>query len=117
METKEFLTTIGERIRAARKAKKISQERLAEMADLHPSYMSEIELGKTNASIYSYYRIATALGIPFGELVNISVGKPDKKTDTELAELLSLMRALPKKKQSIFLTAARGLLDGVRASK
>lgn len=113
MDSKKLLKILGERIRAVRKAQKISQERLAELSGLHPTYISNIEQGKVNASIYSFYMVAHALGIPFSELVGFPSGKTNKIIENELAALLSQIRSLDRKKQAIFIPAAKGLLTGV----
>lgn len=113
MDTKTFLKISGERIRAVRKSHKMSQEKLAELSGLHPTYISDIENGKSNASIYSFYSIADALNIPLSELLNISSNKASRKTDAELLALLSLVKGLDKKRQRIFLSAAKGLISGI----
>lgn len=109
----ELLKILGERIRTIRKARKISQERLAELAGLHPTYISDIERGKVNASLYTFYTIANALDIPFSELVSFPSDKADKKIEAQIAEMLSSLRGLRKKKQAIFLSAAKGLISGI----
>lgn len=113
MNTTTFLKTIGSKIRAVRKSKKMSQEKLAELSGLHPTYISDIELGKVNASIYSFYMVAKALNIPFSDLVGMSQGKTDKDIETEIAEMMGMFRDLDKKKQIIFLSAAKGLISGI----
>jgi len=113
MDTKAFLKIVGDRIRAVRKTKKISQEKLAEISGLHPTYISDIERGKVNASISSFYMVAKALNIPFSDLVNIPSGKVDKNIEVELAECLSRFRGLDKKKQTIFLSGAKGFISGI----
>lgn len=115
MNSAQFRSAIGRKIRAARKARKVSQEKLAELAGLHPTYISDIENGKVNASIYSYYQVANALGIPLSELVSLPVGKTDRMVEERLVELISLMRGLSKKKQLLFLSAAKGLISGLEA--
>ena len=113
MNLDKFLKVIGERIRTIRKTKKITQEKLAELAELHPTYISNIECGKVNASIYSFYMIANALEIPFPELVNIPSVEMDKKIEDEIAVMVSQLRAIGRKKQNIFLSAAKGLIAGI----
>jgi transcriptional regulator with XRE-family HTH domain len=61
---------IGEAIRKYRKASKLSQEKLAEKADLHPVYFGQVERGEQTVSIYALLRIAKALGIRVRDLVN-----------------------------------------------
>lgn len=114
MNANELLKILGGKIKAIRKSKKVSQEKLAELAELHPTYISNIEQGKVNASIYSYYMIAKALDIQFQDLLNISTDKLDRNIEDELATLLSQLRSLSKKKQAIFLSAANGLITGVK---
>lgn len=113
MDLNRFLKSIGEKVRVLRKAKNISQEKLAELAGLHPTYISDIERGKVNASIYVFYMIANALEIPFSELVNIPSVKIDIKIENEIAVMISQLRTLGKKKQLIFLSAAKGLISGI----
>lgn len=117
MNSKQFLRLIGERIRAARKAKKVSQEKLAELAGLHPTYISDIENGKVNASVYSYYQVATALGMPLSELLALPAGKADKDLEAGLSELTGRLRALGKKKQALFLSASMGLIEALEKAK
>ena len=114
MDTSEFLKLMGSKIRAIRKARGISQEKLAELSGLHPTYISEIERGTVNASLYSFYLITTAFNIPFSELAGIPSGRPDNKTEGEIAALLSDIRSLDKKKQTLFFGAAKGLLSGLK---
>jgi len=47
----------------------MSQEVLAERADLHPNYVGEIERGEKAASIDTLVKVAKALGLPPKELL------------------------------------------------
>ena len=60
---------IGEAIRRCRKRAGLSQERLAEKADLHPVYIGELERGEEAASVHALVRIAKALGVRVRDLV------------------------------------------------
>jgi transcriptional regulator with XRE-family HTH domain len=53
----------GKRVRQIRKDKGVSQEKLAELAELDRTYISDIENGKRNVSIETVYKIAKALDI------------------------------------------------------
>ena len=57
----DFLQTIGKRIRARRHALGMSQEALAERADLHYTYIGQIERGEKNASIETMLKLCAAL--------------------------------------------------------
>jgi CheY-like chemotaxis protein/DNA-binding XRE family transcriptional regulator len=61
-------TTFGASVRAWRKRLGISQEVLAERADLHRTYVSDVERGARNLSLESITRMARALDIPVAEL-------------------------------------------------
>jgi transcriptional regulator with XRE-family HTH domain len=113
METGEFLRIIGQELRAKRKAQGISQERLAELANLHPTYISEIERGKVNASIFTFYQLAGALKIEFADLLNLPTESVDRVLENELAELIGKIRQMDKKKQKMFLQAMKGMLNGM----
>ena len=60
--------TVGERLRAYRKAKGLSQETLAEYAGLHTTYIGQLERGEKNATIDSISKVANALGVSLSKL-------------------------------------------------
>ncbi len=117
MDMKKFLKIIGDKIRAIRKSKRMSQEKLAELSRLHPTYISNIENGKVNASIFTYYMIANALGIPLSELIGLTGDRVDTEIEMVIADLLSSIRRLSKKKQAVFLSASKGLLAAIEKIK
>ena len=62
------LTAFGSNLRSERERKNLTQEKLAEKADLDPSYISGIERGIRNPSILSVVRIAKAMGTTVSDL-------------------------------------------------
>ena len=54
---------VGTRIRQIRKAKKISQETLANICELDRTYVASVENGKRNISIINLEKIVNALGV------------------------------------------------------
>ena len=58
---------IGDAIRLRRKNAGYTQERLAEMVDLNPKYLGEIERGEKIISIEALLRIAKAVKTPIRE--------------------------------------------------
>lgn len=68
----EINRKIGIRIRVARLDKKISQEKLAEYADLNKNTIGSIERGEISPTIETLYKIASALDIELHDLVDIS---------------------------------------------
>ncbi len=59
----------GNKLKEVRLKKGISQEKLAELCDLHRTYISAVERGKRNISIVNIEKIAKALGIRPSQLV------------------------------------------------
>jgi len=64
----DVLWQLGRRIAFLRKEKGFSQVELAADADMAKSYLSELELGKRNASVIVLSRLAAALGTTLEEL-------------------------------------------------
>ena len=63
-----LLFTLGLNVRRAREAKQFTQEKLAERANLDPTYISGIERGLRNPGIKNVARLAKALGLTTAEL-------------------------------------------------
>jgi len=61
--------SLGLNVRKLREANKLTQEKLAERAELDPTYISGIERGKRNPGIKNVARIAKALGVRTAILV------------------------------------------------
>ena len=60
----KYLKKFGEKISLLRKKSGISQEKLADMATIHRTYMGKIERGESNPPIYTVYKIFKVLKIP-----------------------------------------------------
>lgn len=67
MEVKE---KIGQRIKALREIKQMSQKDLAYSADLDRSYIASVENGSRNISIVNIEKIAVALDVTLKEFFN-----------------------------------------------
>ena len=53
----------GKRVRELRVARKLSQEELAELADLHRNYVGGVERGERNVGLLNVVAIARALRV------------------------------------------------------
>ncbi len=111
MKSADLLKSLGGRIRTIRKEHNVTQERLAELADLNLSYMSEIERGHANVSLCIVNSIAEALGISIAELL---VGISNGKASEDFWVLLQQVQTLDEKQQRIFVKAARGVFSGIQ---
>jgi len=65
METKKL---IGIRIKELRKKQRISQEQLAEKADINSKYLSRIERGTENPTLDMFIKLANALEVEMWEM-------------------------------------------------
>ncbi|MEO0074076.1 MAG: helix-turn-helix transcriptional regulator [candidate division WOR-3 bacterium] len=60
---------VGQRIRQYRKKRGWSQEKLGEEANLHRTYIGQVERGEKSIGIDNLFKIANALGISASDLV------------------------------------------------
>jgi transcriptional regulator with XRE-family HTH domain len=64
---------IGERIKELRDAKKLSQQDLANAADMERSFITHIEAGKRNISVDTLQKVLEALEISFKDFFDSKV--------------------------------------------
>lgn len=69
MSDKKKLQLLGNRIRELRKERSLSQETLAELADIHVNHLRRIELGQANPTYLVLLRICAALDVELPELL------------------------------------------------
>jgi transcriptional regulator with XRE-family HTH domain len=70
---RERLKTLGGQVRTRRLAAGLSQEALADKAQLHRTYIGTIERGERNLSLSNLYALADALGVGPSELLRDAV--------------------------------------------
>jgi transcriptional regulator with XRE-family HTH domain len=68
----ELLAAFGRAVRRRREEVGLSQEALAEAADLHRTYIGDVERGGRNISLVNIARVACALGVPAADLVALA---------------------------------------------
>ena len=103
MDTK----AVGRRIKAARKKKGLTQEQLAEMADLSATHISVIERGVKVPRLDAFVAIANALGVSADTLLvdvveNVCAGATD--------EVSQQLAALPSESRRRVLQVLQALL-------
>jgi len=62
----------GVQLREIRRKKGISQERLADLAGLHRTYVSGVERGERNISLLNIERLAIALDVAMSDLMPVA---------------------------------------------
>lgn len=66
----KILISFGERVRELRTQKNLSQEQLANLADVHRTYIGMIERAEKNITLINIEKIAKALEIKLKDFFN-----------------------------------------------
>ena len=82
---------IGKRIKIARIKADLTQERLAEMVEISPTHMSNIETGTTRVSLTAIVSLANALSVTVDDLLCDSVVKSKVQFEKDIAGILYLL--------------------------
>ncbi|HVB75360.1 MAG TPA: helix-turn-helix transcriptional regulator [Ktedonobacteraceae bacterium] len=69
LPTRDIRARFGEAVRKRRKELNLSQEDFAERAELHRTYISDIERGTRNISLENIEKLATALDLTLSQLI------------------------------------------------
>jgi len=59
--------SLGERLRAFRQSRAMSQEQVAHIADITPAYLGQVERGTKNITVHTLEKVCTALNISLAE--------------------------------------------------
>ena len=107
---------IGERVRALRTDRGLTQTELGEMLNLNQSNISAIERGDRGVTIHQAVRIAKALQVSVDELltgVSPSKGKPSRFQDRRFLRRLQQIEKLPKGDKQALLKTIDAFLSKV----
>ena len=64
------IPAFGRTVRRLRQSRGLSQEKLAELAGIHRTYIGDVERGQRNIALLNMTRIAKALGISLSRLIS-----------------------------------------------
>lgn len=67
----DILVQFGRKVRQRRKSLGLSQEELAEFADVHRTYVGMIERGEKNITLRNIAKFAKALDMPINNLLKL----------------------------------------------
>lgn len=76
--SKQLTQTLATNVRMLRHAKNISQEKLAELAGLHRTYVGSVERGERNVTLSSLEVLASALGVSVTDLLTPPQARHDR---------------------------------------
>lgn len=93
---------VGQRIRNYRTQRGLSQEKLAELAGCHPTYIGQLERGEKNATLESIDKVASSLGLTLSTLFENIGGNPDTARNFPLACYELLLKKTPQEQEQIF---------------
>jgi transcriptional regulator with XRE-family HTH domain len=65
----DLTVRLGNKLREIRKAKRMTQEGLADDAGLSRNYVNEVERGRRNVTLAAVQSLAQALGVKMAELM------------------------------------------------
>lgn len=104
----ELSKQIGERLRALRLAAGLTQERLAEQADLHTTYIGQLERGEKNATMESICKLAKALQVPPAQIfAHLTPETPPSPAE----EIYQLVQERPPREQKALLELLRQIIE------
>ena len=69
----------GERVKELRRAKGLSQEKLANIAEIDRTYMTSLENGRRNVSLQNIEKVVCALGVSVPEFFAGEIFQNGKK--------------------------------------
>lgn len=95
----ELKKNIGRRIKELRKAKRLSQEKLAELVDIEQNTLSYIETGNNFCTAETLEKIITALEIEPAELFDFG---HQKTNDILLIEINKMLKNTPEKIPEVY---------------
>jgi transcriptional regulator with XRE-family HTH domain len=75
----DLRAVFGRRVRELRLGLRLSQEELAERADLHRNYIGGIERGERNVGVLNIGKLADALGVSLAEMFNPLAQRPRRR--------------------------------------
>ncbi len=71
MNEQQLLIRIGDQIKEIRLSKGFSQQELAARCNFEESNLSRVELGKTNPTVKTLYKISMALSVKLKDLLDV----------------------------------------------
>ena len=97
---------LGKRIRAERRKQDLTQEKLAEMANISDSFMGHIERGGRTLSIETLAKLANALNLSIEYIV---CGEFNYQPNMLPAEILDALNRMSSNQRKVFLKIMKTL--------
>ncbi|MBI4051039.1 MAG: helix-turn-helix transcriptional regulator [Elusimicrobia bacterium] len=112
---KEIYRKLGENVRRQRENLGWTQEELGEKSGLHPSYIGQIERATKKVSLTTVERLASALGIKPGNLLDDKTAS--YKSSRWESRIGGILRDRSSNEKSILYSTLKQLARSLRKSK
>ena len=99
---------IGKRIKLKRKEMNLTQEKLSEIIDVSPSYISEIERGSSICSLATITNICTVLQTSLDYLV---FGITENNSNQTFKQVL---KSIPEKNHKLFINLCENISNSLK---
>lgn len=110
-QKKELNVEIGERVRLARTDAHVTQERLAEMIDVSPQYISDLERGVVGISVATLRRVCTALRVSSDSILFDANG--DQRVDAYMN--VPSFQWLTERQRNLLLKMIECFIEAIKA--
>ena len=102
----DVLSVLGTRLKAARKGRDLTQERLAELSGVSARHIAKIEKGDVNPSFEVLSTLVKTLGVSFDAIFD----PVSEQVEAEIQEVAGLYRACPEQERRLMLAVIRTML-------
>ncbi|BBH22610.1 transcriptional regulator [Paenibacillus baekrokdamisoli] len=106
----DVVILVGEKIRALRQHRGLSQEKLAFKAGINTSYIGQVERGEKSATIISLEKIATALDVGIEELFQFDKVVAERADSSFIERIAYELKGRTKEEQEDIYSFVKQLL-------
>ncbi|WP_397378415.1 helix-turn-helix domain-containing protein [Paenibacillus sp. YYML68] len=107
-DVQKIKTAVGQRLQGFRNHQGRTQEDVAHEADVHPSYITKLESGRSNWTIESLDNILNALDVSYGDLFHNIDETKSRIDNTVLVQIVKLLesRSIEEQRKALQLLKA-----------
>lgn len=102
---------VGERVRALRDAREMSQGQLAKLLRIQPTNVSAIERGVRGLSLQQLAKLAAALDVAPGDILDGQPSKQSRRASNQLPRRFERIRTLPRTKRRVLYEIIDAFLE------
>ncbi|MDI3481778.1 MAG: hypothetical protein PWQ97_1433 [Tepidanaerobacteraceae bacterium] len=116
MPTDEIFRDIGKKIRQIRQKQNLTQEELGEKANLHYSYIGQMERGDKIPSLKTLNKIAKALNVGLDYILEGPLKySPASEAEEAINEFVHILRTRPARQTEMLISICRNIIEELDA--